>query len=177
MRDDRGCTTDGRHRSDGLMLAQMYSVSRCSVLFIIANLTFASRVLASHVLACGRPCQKLLQDSNWAGRLAEPLVAPQGREGIWTALASAPLFAAKLPTGVISGQLLQSLCPAPGACPAELGTADSGSGAVRPSSLWSPRPVTTDYATVSSAVSKYVLITSYEAELLPTCSHRLGKAC
>ena len=26
-------------------------------------------------------------------------VAPEGREGIWTALASAPLFAAKLPTG------------------------------------------------------------------------------
>lgn len=26
-------------------------------------------------------------------------VAPDGREGIWTALASAPLFAAKLPTG------------------------------------------------------------------------------
>ena len=53
----------------------------------------------------------------------------QGREGIWTALASAPLFAAKLPTGMVSGQLLQTLCPAPGACPAELGLANGTTAA------------------------------------------------
>ena len=60
---------------------------------------------------------------------AHPRTVGQGREGIWTALASAPLFAAKLPTGVVSGQLLQTLCPAPGACPAELGAVDGAAAA------------------------------------------------
>ncbi|KAL4420864.1 hypothetical protein ABPG77_002823 [Micractinium sp. CCAP 211/92] len=43
-------------------------------------------------------------------------VAPDGREGIFTALASAPLFAAMLPTGMISGALLQAYCPDAGQC-------------------------------------------------------------
>ncbi|KAL4424382.1 hypothetical protein ABPG75_001683 [Micractinium tetrahymenae] len=43
-------------------------------------------------------------------------VAPDGREGIFTALASAPLFAAMLPTGMISGALLQTYCPDAGQC-------------------------------------------------------------
>ena len=37
-------------------------------------------------------------------------VAPNGREGLFTALASAPLFLAKLPTGALSGALLQKFC-------------------------------------------------------------------
>jgi hypothetical protein len=51
-------------------------------------------------------------------------VAPHGREGIFTALASAPLFAAMLPTGMISGALLQAYCPDHGQC-TEAGAADS----------------------------------------------------
>ena len=40
-------------------------------------------------------------------------LAPEGREGLFTALASAPLFAAKLPTGVhglVPFQLSLTLC-------------------------------------------------------------------
>jgi hypothetical protein len=41
---------------------------------------------------------------------------------------------------VISGQLLQTLCPAPGACPAELGTASSISDAGECQPMPSPCP-------------------------------------
>lgn len=41
-------------------------------------------------------------------------VAPNGKEGVFTALTSAPLFVAMLPTGVLSGYLLQGYCPADG---------------------------------------------------------------
>ena len=44
-------------------------------------------------------------------------VAPNGREGLFTALASAPLFLAKLPTGALSGALLQRFCAGNGPCP------------------------------------------------------------
>ena len=43
-------------------------------------------------------------------------VAPPGREGVFTALASAPLFLAQLPTGAVSGALLQRYCPNTGQC-------------------------------------------------------------
>lgn len=43
--------------------------------------------------------------------------APDGREGLFTALASAPLFAAKLPTGALSGWLLETHCAGNGPCP------------------------------------------------------------
>ncbi len=39
-------------------------------------------------------------------------VAPEGREGAFTALAAAPLFLATLPTGLMSGELLNRFCPA-----------------------------------------------------------------
>ena len=38
-------------------------------------------------------------------------VAPMGREGTYVALSSAPLFAAKLVGGGVSGGLLQHYCP------------------------------------------------------------------
>ena len=38
-------------------------------------------------------------------------VAPEGREGLFGAIASAPLFLAKLPTGLLSGFLLDRYCP------------------------------------------------------------------
>ena len=45
--------------------------------------------------------------------------APPGKEGIFGALALAPVFAAKLPTGLLGGYLLQTHCPADagGDCP------------------------------------------------------------
>jgi hypothetical protein len=39
-------------------------------------------------------------------------MAPEGKEGIFTALSSAPLFVAQLPTGMLSGALLSRFCPA-----------------------------------------------------------------
>ena len=46
--------------------------------------------------------------------------APPGKEGVFGALALAPVFAAKLPTGLLGGYLLQTHCPAApgGDCPA-----------------------------------------------------------
>lgn len=43
-------------------------------------------------------------------------VAPNGKEGIFTALSAAPLFLAKLPTGALSGSLLSIYCPDKGQC-------------------------------------------------------------
>ena len=45
-------------------------------------------------------------------------VAPEGREGVFSALSTAPLFLAKLPTGALSGWLLTRYCPGNGVCPA-----------------------------------------------------------
>jgi len=41
-------------------------------------------------------------------------VTKEGREGIYMALSSAPLFLAKLPVGFLSGYLLQKYCPEEG---------------------------------------------------------------
>eukprot|EP00551_Chaetoceros_affinis_P015223 CAMPEP_0203695500 /NCGR_PEP_ID=MMETSP0091-20130426/6949_1 /ASSEMBLY_ACC=CAM_ASM_001089 /TAXON_ID=426623 /ORGANISM="Chaetoceros affinis, Strain CCMP159" /LENGTH=62 /DNA_ID=CAMNT_0050567071 /DNA_START=175 /DNA_END=360 /DNA_ORIENTATION=+ len=41
-------------------------------------------------------------------------VAKEGREGTYMALASAPLFLAKLPVGMMSGFLLEKYCPEEG---------------------------------------------------------------
>jgi proton-dependent oligopeptide transporter, POT family len=43
-------------------------------------------------------------------------VAPDGREGLFTALTSAPLFLAMLPTGMISGALLKNFCSSSEEC-------------------------------------------------------------
>jgi len=40
-------------------------------------------------------------------------LAPEGREGTYTSLASAPLFTSKILVGFMSGELLQRHCPAP----------------------------------------------------------------
>jgi hypothetical protein len=58
-------------------------------------------------------------------------VAPDGREGIFTALASAPLFAAMLPTGMISGALLQRFCPDNGQCTERTDSSSGGDSARR----------------------------------------------
>lgn len=39
------------------------------------------------------------------------LLAPRGREGLYTSLASAPMFVAKLFAGGLSGELLDRYCP------------------------------------------------------------------
>ena len=40
--------------------------------------------------------------------------APPGQEGVFGALALAPLFLAKLPTGILGGYLSQRCCPVRG---------------------------------------------------------------
>ncbi|BDA46855.1 hypothetical protein COCOBI_09-3080 [Coccomyxa sp. Obi] len=64
-----------------------------------------------------------LGESVWSPRWYDysMSLAPHGREGIFTALASAPLFAAKLPTGMLSGALLQAYCPDAHSCDSETG--------------------------------------------------------
>ncbi len=63
-------------------------------------------------------CCRAVGEAVWSPRWYDysMSVAPAGREGVWTAFASAPLFAAKLPTGMISGWLLEKYCPANGSC-------------------------------------------------------------
>lgn len=53
----------------------------------------------------------------WSPRFIDLTVsmAPEGREGTFLALGSAPLFLAKLPVGPLSGWLLETFCPAVGA--------------------------------------------------------------
>lgn len=57
-------------------------------------------------------------------------VAPEGREGLFGAIAAAPLFLAKLPTGLLSGFLLARYCPLVGdGCAASSAQACGGGGA------------------------------------------------
>lgn len=59
-----------------------------------------------------------LGESIWSPRWYDysMSIAPRGREAIFSAAAAAPLFFAKLPTGYLSGWLLQKWCPNNRAC-------------------------------------------------------------
>merc|ERR1719469_1026828 len=52
----------------------------------------------------------------WSPRFYDLTVsmAPEGREGTFAAMGSAPIFLAKLPVGLLSGYLLQEYCPKEG---------------------------------------------------------------
>jgi hypothetical protein len=54
-----------------------------------------------------------LGESIWSPRVYDYTmsVAPDGREASFTALATAPLFAAKIPVGLLSGYLLETYVP------------------------------------------------------------------
>ena len=56
--------------------------------------------------------------------------APEGKEGVFGALALAPLFLAKLPTGVLGGVLLRDYCPGRkgGDCVGALGSSEGDDG-------------------------------------------------
>jgi len=55
-------------------------------------------------------------ESIWSPRFYDLTVsmAPEGKEGTFIALGSAPLFAAKFPVGLLSGYLLETFCPKEG---------------------------------------------------------------
>jgi hypothetical protein len=62
--------------------------------------------------------QLSLGESLWSPRLMGYAisVAPKGREGTFSAIASIPIFLSKLPAGILSGFLLTKYCPAEGNC-------------------------------------------------------------
>ena len=64
-------------------------------------------------------------------------VAPDGREGFFSALSAAPLFLSKMPAGALSGWLLTRHCPGNGVCPAPgSGTPPPPPGACDGRALW-----------------------------------------
>ena len=80
-------------------------VSALSVFFLVLSTSLPACILFVITLSIG--------EAIWSPRLYDytTTVAPEGREGTFMALSSAPLFLAKLPVGVISGVLLQKYCP------------------------------------------------------------------
>ena len=80
-------------------------VSASSVFFLVLSTSLPACVLFVITLSIG--------EAIWSPRLYDytTTVAPEGREGTYMALSSAPLFLAKLPVGVLSGVLLQKYCP------------------------------------------------------------------
>ena len=83
---------------------------------VAASQTYAGAVAFVVVLSLG----EMLWSPRWYDYTMA--MAPAGKEGVFGAMALAPLFAAKLPTGILGGYLLQRYCPgAPGPggdCPA-----------------------------------------------------------
>jgi POT family proton-dependent oligopeptide transporter len=91
-----------------LMIHHGCYVSAISVFFLVFSTSIASCVSFVVVLSIG--------EAIWSPRLNDYTmqIAKEGREGTYMALASAPLFLAKLPVGMMSGYLLQKYCPEDG---------------------------------------------------------------
>ena len=83
-------------------------ISAGSVFLLVLSTTIWSSVVFVVLLSIG--------EAVWSPRLYDYTmsVAKEGREGTYGALASAPLFLAKLPVGFMSGFLLREYCPAQG---------------------------------------------------------------
>lgn len=83
-------------------------VSAASVLFLAMSTSVTACILFVVVLSIG--------EATWSPRLYDYTISvcPEGREGTYSALSSAPLFLAKLPVGLMSGYLLQEYCPEEG---------------------------------------------------------------
>jgi len=90
------------------------SVSSVSPFFLAAGHTYTTAVFFVTCLSLG--------EAVWSPRLFEytVMVAEQGREGTYMALASAPTFMATLISGAMSGWLLETFCPAKGPRHSEL---------------------------------------------------------
>jgi dipeptide/tripeptide permease len=80
-------------------------VSALSVFFLAFSTSLWACIMFVITLSIG--------ESLWSPRLYDytTSIAPEGREGTYMALSSAPLFLAKLPVGLLSGVLLQKYCP------------------------------------------------------------------
>lgn len=88
-----------------LMIHHGSYVSALSVFFLAFSTSMPACVLFVTTLSIG--------EAIWSPRLYDytTTIAPEGREGTYMALSSAPLFLAKLPVGFLSGLLLQRYCP------------------------------------------------------------------
>lgn len=83
-------------------------ITALSPIFMVFSTSIWATVCFSIVLSLG--------ESIWSPRVYEygVSVAPEGREASFSALASAPLFAAKVPVGFLSGYLLSTYLPKDG---------------------------------------------------------------
>lgn len=88
-----------------LMIHHGTYVSALSVFFLAFSTSLPACVFFVITLSIG--------EAIWSPRLYDytTSIAPEGREGTYMALSSAPLFLAKLPVGFLSGLLLQRYCP------------------------------------------------------------------
>mmetsp|Transcript_8125 Transcript_8125/g.12227 ORF Transcript_8125/g.12227 Transcript_8125/m.12227 type:complete len:508 (+) Transcript_8125:129-1652(+) len=91
-----------------LMISRGSCISAFSVCFLVVSTSVQSCILFVIFLSIG--------EALWSPRLYDYTmkVAKEGREGTYMALASAPLFLAKLPVGMMSGFLLEKYCPEEG---------------------------------------------------------------
>jgi len=85
-------------------------ISGFSPLFLLLGPNYWDAVIWIIFLSIG--------EAIWSPRLYEysTMIAPKGREGTYITLSSAPLFAAPIIAGALSGDLLSRYCPAPGHC-------------------------------------------------------------
>lgn len=83
-------------------------ISALSVGFLVLSTSIPACILFVVTLSIG--------EAVWSPRLYDYTmsVVPEGREGTYMAITSAPLFLAKLPVGFMSGYLLQRFCPEEG---------------------------------------------------------------
>merc|ERR1712014_432546 len=83
-------------------------ITAASVLPLCLYTQISAAVLFVSTLSIG--------EAFWSPRFYDLTVsmAPEGREGTFAAMGSAPIFLAKLPAGMLSGYLLQEHCPKEG---------------------------------------------------------------
>ena len=96
------CTNNSNHFD---MIKYGGFVTGVSPFFLAIDTSIAAVVCMLVVLSLG--------EAIWSPRLYDYVmsIAPEGREASFSALASAPLFAAKIPVGLMSGYLLQTYLP------------------------------------------------------------------
>lgn len=91
-----------------LMIHHGGYISALSVFVLVLSTSIPACISFISILSIG--------EAVWSPRLYDYTmsVTREGREGIYMALSSAPLFLAKLPVGVMSGYLLEKYCPQEG---------------------------------------------------------------
>lgn len=96
------------HRAPLPMVTAGAAVSVVALLWLVADTAIWAVVLFMVTLAVG--------ESMWSPRLFEytAAVSPAGASCTWAAMGALPLFLAKLPTGLLSGELLERFVPAEG---------------------------------------------------------------